>query len=317
MEWRHESADEAPDDRPKLLLASAGKRQAERDEGPSARSVPDPWPLLILATPAAVAVWSGWVGIGQMTGFGVVRPLPGIADSVHMNTAITLPLGVEAYAAFALRAWLGASVAVSTRTRRYARWSAIGSLVLGMAGQVAYHLLTQSGTSRAPWEVTTLVSSLPVLVLGMGTALAHMLRADADAEGLDADRSPDVAETPVSAPAVPRAGRETAAADARAGQVTDRYRHGADHDGPAVGQVRDQHPDRGMLVREPVLGQEPDTGPSGPAMRLRLAQARSAAAELAASGKRVSRRTLREAGVRGSNADLASIARIVGSSRAS
>ena len=28
------------------------------------------WPLLFLALPAAVAVWYGWVGIGQMTGFG-------------------------------------------------------------------------------------------------------------------------------------------------------------------------------------------------------------------------------------------------------
>jgi hypothetical protein len=26
---------------------------------------------------------------------------------------------------------------------------------------------------RAPWEVTTLVASLPVLVLGLGTALPH------------------------------------------------------------------------------------------------------------------------------------------------
>ena len=36
--------------------------------------------------------------------------------------------------------------------------------------------------ARAPWAITTLVSCLPVLVLGMGTALAHMLRADADAD---------------------------------------------------------------------------------------------------------------------------------------
>ena len=42
------------------------------------------WPLLILALPAAVAVWSGWVGIGQMTGFGQVHPLPGIWDSLHL-----------------------------------------------------------------------------------------------------------------------------------------------------------------------------------------------------------------------------------------
>ena len=33
---------------------------------------------VILAAPAAVAVWSGWVGIGQMTGFGEMHPLPGI-----------------------------------------------------------------------------------------------------------------------------------------------------------------------------------------------------------------------------------------------
>jgi hypothetical protein len=34
--------------------------------------------------------------------------------------------------------------------------------------------------TRAPWAITTVVSCLPVLVLGMGTALAHMLRADAE-----------------------------------------------------------------------------------------------------------------------------------------
>jgi hypothetical protein len=123
-------------------------------------------------------VWSGWVGIGQMTGFGQVHPLPGLWDSLHVNTAATLPVGVEAYAAYALNAWLSASAAVSFRTRRFARWSAIGSLLLGMAGQVAYHLLAQVGAVHAPWGITTAVSCLPVLVLGMGAALAHLLRAD-------------------------------------------------------------------------------------------------------------------------------------------
>jgi hypothetical protein len=45
------------------------------------------WPLLVLAAPAAVAVWSGWVGIGQMTGFGEIRPLPGIWNSLHIDGA--------------------------------------------------------------------------------------------------------------------------------------------------------------------------------------------------------------------------------------
>ena len=136
-------------------------------------------PLLVLAAPAAAEVWSGWVGIAQKTGFGLVSPLPGILPSLHLDTSITLPVGVEAYAAYALRAWLASEHAVSARTRRFAKWSAICSFTLGMAGQVAYHLLAQAGTVRAPWAITTIVSCLPVLVLAMGTALAHMLRADA------------------------------------------------------------------------------------------------------------------------------------------
>ena len=124
-------------------------------------------------------MWSGWVGIAQKTGFGLVSPLPGILPSLHLDTSITLPVGVEAYAAYALRAWLADGHSISDRTRRFAKWSAICSFALGMAGQVAYHLLAQAGAARAPWPVTMIVSCLPVLVLAMGTTLAHMLRADA------------------------------------------------------------------------------------------------------------------------------------------
>ena len=52
------------------------------------------WPLLVLAVPAAAEVWSGWVGIAQKTGFGLVSPLPGIWPALHLDTAITLPVGV-------------------------------------------------------------------------------------------------------------------------------------------------------------------------------------------------------------------------------
>src|SRR6266581_1771453 len=137
------------------------------------------WPLLVLAAPAAAEVWSGWVGIAQKTGFGLVSPLPGIWPSLHLDTAITLPIGVEAYAAYALRAWLARDRTISGRTRRFAKWSAMCSFALGMAGQVTYHLLAGAGAARAPWAITTIVSCLPVLVLAMGTALAHLLRDDA------------------------------------------------------------------------------------------------------------------------------------------
>lgn len=144
------------------------------------------WPLYLIALPAAVAVWSGWVGLGTLCGFGVIRPLPGIWDSAHLNTAITLPIGVESYGSYALAAWLSPGVPQSART--FAKWSAIGALTLGMLGQVAYHLLSAAHAARAPWPVVVLVSSLPVVVLGFGAALSHLLRG---AEGVSAS-APEV-----------------------------------------------------------------------------------------------------------------------------
>jgi hypothetical protein len=135
---------------------------------------PRTWPVLLLALPAFVAIWSGWVGLGGLAGFGIVHPLPGIWDAARLNTAITLPIGVETYAAYALHAWL--TPKVPARARRFAKWSAIGSLLIGAAGQVAYHLLTAARVTAAPWPITTLVACLPVAVLGMGAALAHLLR---------------------------------------------------------------------------------------------------------------------------------------------
>ncbi|HEX3780695.1 MAG TPA: ABC transporter permease [Pseudonocardiaceae bacterium] len=140
-----------------------------------ARRLPAAWPLVLLALPAFVAIWSGWVGLGELTGFGLVHPLPGIADGFTLNTAITLPVGVETYAAYALRVAL-ASGGAATRARRFAGWSAVASLVLGAAGQVAYHLMTVHHITSAPWPITTAVSCLPVLVLGCGAALSHLQR---------------------------------------------------------------------------------------------------------------------------------------------
>jgi hypothetical protein len=44
-----------------------------------------------------------WVGIAQKTGFGLISPLPDIWPSLHLDTAITFPVGVEAKAAYAPR----------------------------------------------------------------------------------------------------------------------------------------------------------------------------------------------------------------------
>jgi len=265
--------------------AAADRSPAADRPGRTVRS----WPLLVLAAPAAAEVWSGWVGIAQKTGFGLVTPLPGIWPSLRLDTAITLPVGVEAYAAYALRAWLASKHAVSARTRRFAKWSAIFSFALGMAGQVAFHLLAQAGAARAPWPITTIVSCLPVLVLAMGTALAHMLRADAAGHGTDAGATPAAVRS----------------ADwSRDRPTSDQA--GPDQDRPVQGgfgpQVRRSPP------RKPVVGVR-TTAPESWETRPQMDQARLTARRLAAAGKPVSRRTLRGAGVKGSNEALNALAR--------
>jgi hypothetical protein len=149
---------------------------------PSAGSTPRPWPLVLIAIAAAIAVWGGWVELGRLTGFGLVQPLPGLADGVWINTAIVLPIGIEAYGGYALRTWLS-SADLSTRTRGFARWSAIASLVIGAGAQVASHLMRSAGVTTAPVMVTVLVSCVPVLVLGLATGLATLVRRDSKGQG--------------------------------------------------------------------------------------------------------------------------------------
>ncbi len=246
------------------------------------------WPLLVLAAPAAAEVWSGWVGIAQKTGFGLVSPLPGIWPSLHLDTSIALPVGVEAYAAYALRAWLARDHAVSGRTRRFARWSAICSFTLGMAGQVAYHLLAQADAARAPWPVTTIVSCLPVLVLAMGTTLAHMLRADA---GTAADGPDNRTGKPAlsRSPAWSAEDQAGAAKDQAAPQVP------LAGSGPPAGTTTAPQQDHGARAAA--------SSSAG------IGQARVAASRLAAAGRPVSRRALRSEGIRGSNQALNALAR--------
>ena len=258
--------------------AAADRSPAAARPGRTVRS----WPLLVLAAPAAAEVWSGWVGIAQKTGFGLVSPLPGIWPSLHLDTAITLPVGVEAYAAYALRAWLARDQTISDRTRRFAKWSAICSFALGMAGQVAYHLMAQAGMARAPWPVTTIVSCLPVLVLAMGTALAHMLRADAEAA--------DAPDSRTGPPAILRSLSWSAAGPGTDQAADDRR---LDRDRSAR---RDQNgPAPGPQARRGITG--PDPRPAQP----QVDQARLVARRLAAAGRPVSRRALRSGGVTGSN----------------
>jgi hypothetical protein len=157
---------------PLVTVAGPPDTATPADARPRRSRLPRHWPLLLLAAPAFVSIWGGWVGLGQMAGFGQITLLPGIADGLTLDSSITLPIGVETYAAYALRVWLSGSYPPGAT--KWAKWSAIGSLVLGMAGQVAYHLMSAAQMDAAPWQITTLVACLPVAVLGSGAALAHL-----------------------------------------------------------------------------------------------------------------------------------------------
>ena len=148
------------------------------------------------------------------------------------------------------------------RQRYLARWEAgrqqfEAAVQAHQQREVAYHLLTQARAARAPWGITTAVACLPVLVLGMGAALAHLLRADACGQN-QADRGPTSAPRSTG-------DRQDQAVPAGHGDVT--------------------------AIR-------PD----------QFAAARAVAAQLTATGQQVSRRSLRAAGLRGSNADLGALA---------
>jgi hypothetical protein len=156
--------------------ATAEAAAVELADVPVVRRRPVVWPVLILCAPAFVAIWAGWVEMGRMTGFGKVALLPGIVDRFQLDTAITLPIGVETYAAYALWVWL--SGRVTDDARKFAKWSAIGSLGVGCLGQLAYHLMNAAGWTSAPWPVTAVVACMPVAVLGMGAALAHLMHND-------------------------------------------------------------------------------------------------------------------------------------------
>ncbi|MGH3248562.1 MAG: hypothetical protein ACRDOI_20490 [Trebonia sp.] len=120
--------------------------------------------------------------------------------------------------------------------------------------------------TRAPWGITTLVSCLPVLVLGMGTALAHMLREDAAAaDQPDQDQPVQVRDQPdktkITARASPSPGTRAS--------------------GRVVSRSRDQEGVQASLI----------------------------ALRLVTAGKPVSRRALRNGGVKGSNESLNALAR--------
>ncbi len=127
--------------------------------------------LVPISVGAFLATWGGWAKLATMTGYQEVEMLGGQEWS-RFNIGIVLPMTVEPFGAFA------AKVAFDPAVKRWARIIAgiMAVLTLVAAGicQAVVHHLTVTGVTRAPDYVVTVTSVLPVIVLGLGGALAML-----------------------------------------------------------------------------------------------------------------------------------------------
>jgi hypothetical protein len=169
-----------------------------------------------------------------------------------------------------------------------------------MAGQVTYHLLAQAGTTRAPWAITTIVSCLPVLVLALGTTLAHMLHADTTAA--------DPPHSQAAGPATHRSPARPHADQAGPGQDQAPRHQAPTGSGPPARTTLSPRQDHSATART--------ARPAPRAAQPQMHQAQLIARKLAAEGKPVSRRALRNSGARGSNQALNTLARKVSAEQA-
>jgi uncharacterized RDD family membrane protein YckC len=157
--------------------AEATPEAVQEHPKPTAPAKVRTWPILIIAAGAFVAVWAGWVGLGGLTGFGLVNLLPGLVDDggwATIDTRITLPASMEAYSAYAFYVLLHRNV--PKRARTFAAWSAGLAVLLGMGAQVAYHQMIANGVTVAPAWVISVVSCIPVATFALGAALRAMVR---------------------------------------------------------------------------------------------------------------------------------------------
>lgn len=126
------------------------------------------WVLFVVAASVLAEVWASWVGIGSISGFPRIGPIP---------TDWVLAVAMEAYWGYALYAWLVASP--GPRSRAMAMWSCAAVFVLSLIGQVLYHEITApAATPLGKRFVIGFVTSLPVIVLALIAVLIHLRHAD-------------------------------------------------------------------------------------------------------------------------------------------
>jgi hypothetical protein len=121
---------------------------------------------------AAVASWSGWVGLAERAGFDQSFGMDLWSWHVHPSVAWIFGICVDLFAAVAVRIWMTAHWS-SVKTRKTARVWAFITIAIGVLANSTYHVLDALDV-KAPIYVIVMISAVPPIMLGVVVHLAVM-----------------------------------------------------------------------------------------------------------------------------------------------
>lgn len=120
---------------------------------------------------AAILSWAAWTGLAQRCGWTDTLHLGDKDGGLTLRLAWLTALIVDVYALRAFRVWQRSAPWVSDSTRHYAKWSTFVAIGVGVAGNVAYHMMVLNHVTQAPWWIVIPVSAMAPAALG---AVGHL-----------------------------------------------------------------------------------------------------------------------------------------------
>ena len=136
--------------------------------------------MAAVAGAAAFTSYSGLAGLAEMAGW-------------HGAMAKFLPITIDAYAMTATRVWLSPAN-LTDKARRFARRSAIGTIIASVVGNALFHAAT-AHVLPITWPMVIGISAVPPITLSLITHLYHVSK----------DTEPDPKDSPGPAIADPDA----------------------------------------------------------------------------------------------------------------
>ena len=148
-----------------------------------------------LALMSVVAVAAAWMSFSALTG---------LARLAHIWPPYLLPVAVDAYAVAATVTWLASPK--GTAVRRWSAANSLGAILTSIAGNSAYHGLTEAGVEHLSWVLAAAVAAVAPLALWLVIHL-HGLVTTSNPPGAakTGPETPTRHPNPGTAPAAPKA----------------------------------------------------------------------------------------------------------------